>query len=179
MKTDWLSLFWQQILPKQNRVAKDRLTFLKSTAFFEEFNTWELQLAYSFLHERVFQSGEAIFEKGQPGAALYFIFSGTVSIEVQQDSQHLRRLAELPPGSFFGELALLDDSPRSATARAMTEVIALALPRAELERMMRERPLIAAPVYRSLAIMTGERLKTTINRIQKEETPELKVVSNG
>jgi CRP-like cAMP-binding protein len=179
MKTNWASFFWQAILPRKARKSKTRLDFLKATAFFEDFNSWELELAHSFLHERVFKANEPIFEKGQPGAALYFICKGSVSIEVVKENNQVKNLAEISEGSFFGELALLDDSPRSATARAIDDVVVLALPRSELERMLKERPLIAAPVYRSLAIMTGERLKSTIERIQKEQRNELKVVSNG
>ncbi len=174
MKNSWLSHFWLTILPRTTRAAKNRVEFLKGTAFFEDFNSWELNIASSFLHERNFKANEPVFEKGQPGAALYFICKGTVSIEVTSDNLQVNKLAELEVGAFFGELALLDDSPRSATARAINDIVLLALPRSELERMLKERPLIAAPVYRSLAIMTGERLKSTIERIQKEQTNKRK-----
>lgn len=177
-KTDWLSFFWQKLPKKSNQKNKGKLVFLRETLFFEDFSQWELSLVQDFLYERTFQEGEAIFEIGQPGAVLYFIFKGRVSIEVPS-AESIRKLAELSDGAFFGELALLDDSPRSATARAATEVVVLALTRAELERMLKDRPLAAAPVYKSLAKITGNRLKSTIDRIQKEQNTQLKAVANG
>lgn len=176
-KTDWYSFLWKVIPKKEKNKAK--LGFLKETTFFEDFSQWELDIVHDFLHERTFQAGEAIFEKGQPGAVLYFIFKGKVSIEVPSEGGSVRKLAELPEGAFFGELALLDDSPRSATARAAEDTVVLALARSELERMLQDRPLVAAPVYRSLAKITGERLKSTIERIQKEQQTGLKAVANG
>lgn len=176
-KTDWYSFLWKAIPKKEKNKAK--LSFLKETTFFEDFSQWELDIVHDFLHERIFQSGEAIFEKGQPGAVLYFIFKGKVSIEVPSEGGAVRKLAELSEGAFFGELALLDDSPRSATARAAEDTVVLALARSELERMLQDRPFVAAPVYRSLAKITGERLKSTIERIQKEQQTGLKAVANG
>lgn len=177
-KTNWLSFMWEAVAPKGVQKNQERLSFLKDTVFFKGFSQWELDLVHDFLHERSFESDEAIFEIGQPGAVLYFVFKGKVSIEVPGQDGSVRKLAELTEGAFFGELALLDDSPRSATARAAADTVVLGLARSELERMLKERPLVAAPVYRSLARITGERLVSTIRRIQKEQVG-LKAVANG
>ncbi len=177
--TNWRSFLWQSIFPKTIQKNQARLSFLKETAFFQDFSQFELDLVHDFLHERVFKDDEPIFEIGQPGAVLYFVFKGKVSIEVPSQNGTVKKLAELTERSFFGELALLDDAPRSATARAIGETTVLGLARAELESMLKERPLVAAPVYRSVARITGARLVSTIERIQKEQQVELKAVSNG
>lgn len=177
-QSDWLDVFWKAITPKGQNKSKARRHFLRETAFFQGFSKWELDTVTEFLHERNFAPGEAIFEKGHPGATVYFVLTGKVSIEVPSEFGGAKRLAELGEHAFFGELALLDDSPRSATARAIEDTLVLALARSELERMVQERPLVAAPVYRSLARITADRLKSTIERIQIEQNG-LRAVSNG
>ncbi|MRS12263.1 MAG: cyclic nucleotide-binding domain-containing protein [Actinobacteria bacterium] len=68
-----------------------------------------------------FESGAVIFRQGDGAADLYLIRTGSVRI-VRTDSHGERVLAELGPGSFFGEMAIFDPGPRSATATAATDV---------------------------------------------------------
>ena len=67
------------------------------------------------LHERQYQQNEVVFDAGEDGQAIYFVFAGKVTI-CRQGQPESGRIAELGPGSFFGELALLDNSPRAAQA---------------------------------------------------------------
>lgn len=65
---------------------------------------------------RRFAAGQTIFSENEPGESLFVITSGAV--EISRDAQ---KVAELPAGAFFGELALISDLPRSATARAAAD----------------------------------------------------------
>lgn len=65
---------------------------------------------------RQFAAGQAIFAQNEPGESLFVIISGAV--EISRDDQ---KVAELPAGAFFGELALISDLPRSATAWAAAD----------------------------------------------------------
>ena len=74
-----------------------------------------------------YQKAEPIFEEGSTGSEMYLIYSGKVLLSVRGENQQIP-LAELNPGDFFGEMALVDDSPRSATAAAVednTELIVI------------------------------------------------------
>src|SRR4051812_8483684 len=66
-------------------------------------------------------AGDAFFWVGEPGDELFVIRSGRVSISVPDHGGQEITLAELGPGSMFGEIALLDGGPRTATARARTD----------------------------------------------------------
>ena len=76
------------------------------------------------------------------------------------------RLAVLESGAFFGEMALLDDTPRSANARALEPTRALALYRNDLNGLRHRHPRTACQIYRSLASMIGDRLRSTNELVQ-------------
>lgn len=179
---NWSKFLWQDVFRRAGKSKPSRVDFLRSSPFFIHFSSAQMQLTNEFLHQRSYESGEYIFELGHPGAALYFIESGQISIEVNGEDGLPVQLAVLEPGSFFGEMALLDDAPRSANARAQGKVSVLALPRAELDRMVKRSPEVGGLVYRALAEITSARLKATIERIQKENEARkssIKMVANG
>ena len=70
---------------------------------------------------REFPAGAVLFEEGQPGRDMYIIVSGEIEIRRQVGGSE-RVLAVLPAGEFFGEMAILNGRPRSATAVARTGV---------------------------------------------------------
>jgi voltage-gated potassium channel len=88
------------------------------------------------MQPRVFVPGERIFHKGEPGDAMYFIYHGT--IEIVSGEGHV--LATLHPGSFFGEMALLTDNPRNATARASSYCDLYVLDRHDFESVLSRYP---------------------------------------
>jgi CRP-like cAMP-binding protein len=117
------------------------------------------------MFERTYDADEPIFEEGQPGAALFLILNGKVAIEICRETS-TTRLAVLERGAFFGEMALLDDSPRSANARAVERTRALALYRNDLNGLMHRHARTACQIYRSLAAMIGDRLRSTNELVQ-------------
>lgn len=92
------------------------------------------------------------------------IIRGEVAVETTSHSETRTLLATIKSGEFLGELALLDQSPRSASARATKPTDVYALFRSDLSELARSHPEIACEVYRSLAFIVGERLKAS-NRV--------------
>jgi CRP-like cAMP-binding protein len=95
----------------------DRIQFLKTVPFFDQLSNRQLKRVSDIMFERTYETDELIFEEGQPGAALFLILDGKIAIEIYRESS-TTRLAVLEAGAFFGEMALLNETPRSATARA-------------------------------------------------------------
>jgi CRP/FNR family cyclic AMP-dependent transcriptional regulator len=120
------------------------------------------------VYEREYQENEFIFETDQPGAALFIVQSGEVSIEILDSEVEITQIAILGKHSFLGELALLDESPRSASARALVPTKVYALFRKDLDRLCESNPDITTQIYKSLASLIGSRLKATNELIEKK-----------
>lgn len=101
-------------------------------------------------YERSFAAGEAIYDAGQPGDALYVIQSGHVEL-MRSGPEGVRVVARYGPGEFFGEIAVLLGRPRTTRAVAATDARLLQLDRETFEGMCVDRPEIALRVIQRLA----------------------------
>ena len=111
------------------------------------------------LRQRRFRRNEVIFHQGDPGDSLHIVDEGSVKITLPSPEGEEAIIATLRQGDFFGELALLDGAPRSATAVALEPTSTLALPRdAFLELLDQDRGLrvaLLAGLAHELRRLTG------------------------
>ena len=135
--------------------------------FFNELSDRQLKTVSGILFERRYETDEFIFEEGQPGAALFLILDGKVAIEMHREN-HVTTLAILERGAFFGEMALLDEAPRSANARSLERTQTLALYRNDLSQLIQREPQTACQIYRALAHVIGDRLRSTNQLMEME-----------
>jgi CRP-like cAMP-binding protein len=154
---------------KRSSSELDRIQFLKTVPFFDRLSNRQLKTVSDIMFERRYDSDESIFEEGQPGAALFLILNGKIAIEICRETS-TTRLAVLESGAFFGEMALLDDTPRSANARALEPTRTLALYRNDLNDLVHRDAKAACQIYRSLAGTIGDRLRLT-NELVQTKTP--------
>ena len=103
------------------------------------------------MRTRRFRRGEVIFHLGDPGDALFIVTSGAIKIMLPSDTGDEAILATLRAGDVFGELALLDGAPRSATATALEPSETLILPRAQFRELLATEPAIRDALLASLA----------------------------
>lgn len=161
-------LMWETLRRwKKTSPEMDRIRFLKTVPFFNELSNWQLKKVSEIVFERSYDTEEVIFEQGQPGAALFLIVDGQVSVEASRDHM-IASLATLERGAFFGEMALLDEAPRSASAKAVNQTKCLALYRNDLSRLIHSDPSTACHIYRALARIVGDRLRSTNDLLIKE-----------
>jgi hypothetical protein len=97
-----------------------------------------------------FAPGQYVFKEGDSGTEMFIIDQGTVEI-VRGSGKAERRLALLEHGDFFGEMAILEDLPRGASARAVESCRVLKIGRATFSEMLRENPEIAVRMMRKLS----------------------------
>jgi CRP/FNR family cyclic AMP-dependent transcriptional regulator len=112
-----------------------------------------------------YRKSEVIFEEGSTGSEMYLIHSGRVLLSVRRNETRQSPLVVLNPGDFFGEMALVDDSPRSATASAIeddTELIVM--DRARFLFMVRQQPEFALSLMHTLC----RRLRDMDKRLHPE-----------
>lgn len=103
-------------------------------------------------HVRRFAAGETIFKAGDAGDGFYIVEAGRVTISAVVGSGQSRVLATIRAGDYFGEMALLDDAPRSATATAETDTEAYFLARGELLGLLERRPQFALNLIREFSL---------------------------
>jgi CRP/FNR family transcriptional regulator, cyclic AMP receptor protein len=94
---------------------------------------------------RTYEAGETIVREGSTGTALYIVLSGLARVERGGEG-----LGQLRAGDFFGELALIEEHPRSATVVAEQETECLLFPAWEFTALLEEHPEIAVPIMRAL-----------------------------
>jgi CRP/FNR family cyclic AMP-dependent transcriptional regulator len=124
---------------------------LKIVPFFTHLNQSEANDLANRLVERRFNSGQIIFHMGDPAGLLYIITSGKIKISYASSDGQEAVLAILGAGDFFGELALLDDSPRSASAESLESTQTLTLHRDEFLGFIDRNPAFARQVLNVLA----------------------------
>jgi signal transduction histidine kinase len=100
---------------------------------------------------RSFKAGETIFAAGDPGNGFFIVESGTVRISAVVEQNEPRTLATIGPGDFFGEMAVLDEAPRSATATAESATTALFIDRDQLIDLLEREPRLALALIRDFS----------------------------
>jgi signal transduction histidine kinase len=111
----------------------------------------ELQSLHQVGQVRKFPANAVIFSAGEPGDGFYVIGTGTVQISAKVGVQESRVLATIGPGDFFGEMAVLDDGPRSATARAEVDTEVTFFSREEMLNLLDRRPRLALNLVREFS----------------------------
>lgn len=135
-----------------------RLERLRSLFLFVDLTPAELAIVDGLVHERTFLNDEVVFDEGDDGQAIYIVLEGEVII-CRQGRPDDGRLALLGAGSFFGELALLDEGPRAAQARAVGNCRLLVFFREDFMGLLDTHARIASKVGRQLARHLGRRMR--------------------
>ncbi len=153
--------FWRNIF-RSYRLKEGTVEHLLSTVpAFGQLSVRELRQVATIVHRREYKLGEYIFYQGDPGLGMYVIEEGTVAIVFLDEHHNEKEIAILKDGDFFGELALLDEGPRSACAIGRTPCKMIGFFRPDLFELIRKYPSLGLKIVLKLAEMLGERLRTT------------------
>ena len=125
--------------------AVDRVVALKRTALFADTPENVLSSVAQIMNEVTYHEGQEIFVKGETGTSLFIVYDGEVGIFDGPE-----QLATFAKGGFFGELALLDAEPRSATAIALADVLAFRIDQDDFYDLMEERGEVLQNIVRVL-----------------------------
>lgn len=130
----------------------DRLILLKQSPIFSLVMTDDLRVVAQALEERLFFSGDHVFEIGDQGDHLYIVASGEVGISLDPNPDSHNYIARLGPGDCFGEMNLLDGLPRSATAMVLEDSVLLSLEKTRLLGLIQSYPDMSIGMLRSLSL---------------------------
>ena len=107
-----------------------KLVLLRHAEFFHGVDTSEMQLIAEQMTEQSYADGDVVVREGDPGDRMYLLVTGTMHVYVERDSKIIT-YSRLQAGECFGEMALIDGAPRSATVQAETPSFCLTLSKPE------------------------------------------------
>lgn len=142
----------------QRQTEHPRIGQIRQLILFATLKPRELRVIDDLLQERRYLKDEIIFDEGEEGQTLYIVLSGKVLI-CRQGEPETGRIAEVPAGVLFGELALLDGAPRAAQARAAEDCVLASLSRADFKNLVETNAVIASKIAFQLAWELGQKLR--------------------
>ncbi len=128
-----------------------RLLLLKQSPIFYQVPTSDLRMVAGCLEQKQFFRGDRVFEINDQGDQLYLLVSGKVGISIDRNPDSNNHVAVLGPGDCFGEMNLLDDLPRSATAHVLEDATVLTLEKSRLRGLILSYPEISIGMLQALS----------------------------
>lgn len=152
-----------------------KLDILKKIPIFQFLNYNELVKAYNIISTKRYEQGDIIIREGDIGQEFFILFKGRVAVLKGDIS-----VAELNPGSNFGEMGLVENAPRSATIKALETCYLMIFERSKFFELMRKEPTIAVKLLWSLLRVFSARLRSTTNelsqaKLDKEQEQEIEI----
>ncbi|MEM3154890.1 MAG: cyclic nucleotide-binding domain-containing protein [Candidatus Woesearchaeota archaeon] len=133
---------------------------INKTTIFKPLTASEMKTVSRHLQIRKFKKGERIFFEGDTGSALFIVLKG--SVQISKTGRKKTIFAELGNGAFFGELALVHDVPRTASAVASEDTLLVCLFRHDYEQIIRHYPLLGNKLQGIISKIIAQRLASLI-----------------
>jgi HEAT repeat protein len=162
-KRMWLGSYIRSVLEEEGLLlsAIEKIIFLKEVPFFEGMTVDQLKVLANVCEEQLYEEDQHIFDSGDAGGALYVVISGRVAIEQEKRKGSFARIATIEAHSYFGEMNLFDNSPRSDTAIALQDTLTLRLRREPLIALARQYPDLSLELINVLS----QRLREANDRV--------------
>ena len=151
-------------MTKSNSVNReDLLTTLLSSHLTNNMHDSDISALVEIAEEQIYENGKVIIHEDARTRDLYIVHRGKASVKITLPSEvgHQEFVYAMRDGQIFGELSLLDGSPRSATVVAETEVITFRFDYDQLMNLLDEQPRIGYHLMRNLAIIISARMRNT------------------
>jgi CRP/FNR family transcriptional regulator, cyclic AMP receptor protein len=127
-------------------MSKPSTALLRNVRLFSDLDERDLESLADEFNERSFSAGQKVALEGEGGLMFFVVESGELSVEVHGES-----VSTMGPGSSFGEIALIDRRPRTATVTAATDVTAYGLPVFVFRPFVEARPQVAWKMLEAMA----------------------------
>jgi CRP/FNR family transcriptional regulator len=144
--------------------AAGRIALLRHVRVFAGLAEEDLSAIAELSLSRRYEAGAVVFREGDGGDTCFIVRSGLARAVRQHSDGRSITLAHFGVGDIFGELAMFDEEPRSATVDVIEELEVVAVPGSEMQRLMREHPEIAVKLNAALA----QRLRATNERLARQ-----------
>lgn len=160
--------------PRSAELTQRKINTLKAVPLFKFLSFDELLRVISLIEEQSFEAGETVFEEGVEGNALFVLLKGKVEV-----SKKDMVIATFGEGDHFGELSLIDRSPRSATVSAVEASLCLVMSRQRFYEVIREYSALSVKMLWCLARVCSVRLRETTDELGLARTLMAQVELTG
>jgi cAMP-dependent protein kinase regulator len=155
-------------LEEESSNTNQELKELQASELFSSFEPEALVEIITSTELRSYNEGDIIVTEGEAGSSLFLVVGGSVKVFTRTEDGGNMPLAELGPGDFFGEVSLLTGRPRTATITASTEVTAIELDRANLDRIAEGHPEVGQVLEDFYERRAKDTVEAVIKRIRDE-----------
>ncbi len=152
-------------------VKQQWLAVLKNTAIFSLLTDEQMAVVLSLLFYCEVEAGQTLVYEGELGSELFIIVSGSVSISVHSGKTPIE-LGRLKQGDFFGEMALLEETARSASCTAVEDTACFTLKARDFSSLIHEKPSIAVLILKKM-------LEGTVSRLLKTDSFLTQIIQWG
>ena len=151
----------------ETKITRERLiTFLLETPMFDNLDPTEIMEIIHIVEVEQYQAGDIVFSEGDAGDAWFVLYSGAVEV-LKHGAAGEKKITELGPRACFGEIAILDGSPRSATIRVTRDSVVFRVPRGAFAELLESDHLVAYKLLQHMAVLLAERQRSTTLRLSK------------
>jgi CRP-like cAMP-binding protein len=149
------------------KVTRERqITFLLETPMFEKLVPSEIMEIIHIVEIESYQAGDIIFREGDTGDAWFVLYRGAVEV-LKHGATGEKKIIGLGPQACFGEISILDGSPRSATIHVTEDSVVFRIPRNAFGELMDDDHLVAYKLIHQMAILLAERQRNTTLRLSE------------
>ena len=140
---------------------------LKEVSMFKNFDDNRLKEFFKTFKKKEYAAGDIIFKEGSAGNTLLILIEGEVIIEkkLDEDEKEFKQLAFLSAGEFFGEMAVIEEKPRTAQARACADTVLYELNHRDFFSFIKEHPETGIPFLVEITKTVLRRLQNTSNEL--------------
>ena len=152
------SSFWANLFktPTENSELEE---VIRSMLPFKKLSKHHIRLLIKLIHNRSYAANEYVFYQNDPGIGLYIIIKGEILITQETEDSDQFDLATLGRGDFFGELALLDEERRSASAIALKDSQLAVIFKPDLDEFVEANPREGVKILRGMSQIIATRLR--------------------
>ncbi len=130
----------------------EKILMVKKSPIFSEVNTEDLRIVAREMEEESYFSGDRIFNIDEYGDHMYIIENGKVGISLSSEKKPATFIATLETGECFGEMNLLDELPRSASAHVLEDTKLLSLEKTKLRALIINYPQLSMGMLKGLSL---------------------------
>lgn len=136
----------------------ERILLLKNAPAFNQVKTEDLKVVAQSLEEETYFAGERVFDIDENGDCMYILQKGKIGISLEKNihKKNAKYVAELGEGECFGEMNILDDLPRSASAHVLEDSILLSLEKSRLRGLIINYPELSLGILKGLSLRLRE-----------------------